>query len=141
MALRESVGGLAATFLSILRTRFELLTLEADEQKSRIVVLLGLAAGAVLCLVLAVLVFTVTVAVYFWPTEDRYVALSILAFIYFAIGVGLVVAIRSRLVNGPPPFAATLDELRRDIELVNRLKQPPSAPVPPEWMPPPGDRS
>lgn len=139
MALRQSVSGLAATFLSILHTRFELFTLEAAEQKSRLLVLAGMAAAALLCLVLAVLVFTVTVAVYFWPTEDRYVALSILAFLYFAIGVGLLVAIRSRLVNGPPPFAATLDELRRDIELVNRLKQPSSAQVPPEWLPP-GDR-
>ena len=107
--------------------------------KSRLFVLVGLAAGAAVCLVLALLVFTVTVAVYFWPTEDRYVALGILAFVYFAIGIGLLVAIRSRLVNGPQPFAATLDELRRDIELINRIKQPSSAPVPPEWMPP-GDR-
>ncbi|HZH57123.1 phage holin family protein [Yanghanlia caeni] len=139
MALRESVGGLAASLVSILRTRFELFALEAAEQKSRLFVLVGLAAGAAVCLVLALLVFTVTVAVYFWPTEDRYVALGILAFVYFAIGIGLLVAIRSRLVNGPQPFAATLDELRRDIELINRIKQPSSAPVPPEWMPP-GDR-
>ena len=141
MALRQSIGGLAATFLSILRTRFELFALEAAEQKSNILVLLGMAFGALLFLILAVLVFTVLIAVYFWPTEDRYVALAILAFIYFAVGLGLLVAVRSRLVNGPTPFAATLDELRRDIELVDRLKEPSSYPVPPEWMPPSGDRS
>lgn len=140
MALRQAVGGLAATLLSILRTRFELLTLEAAEQKSNVLALLGLAFGALIFLALALLVFTATVAVYFWPTEDRYVALGILAFVYFAIGVGLLVAARSRAVNGPAPFAATLDELRRDIELVERLKEPESRAVPPEWMPPPGDR-
>ena len=139
MALRQAVGGLAATLLSILRTRFELFALEAAEQKSNVLVLLGLALGALVFLLLALLVFTATVAVYFWPTEDRYVALAILAFVYFAIGLGLVVAVRSRLVNRPAPFAATLDELRRDIELVERLKHPSSIPVPPEWMPP-GDR-
>lgn len=141
MALRQAVGGLAATLLSILRTRFELLTLEAAEQKANVLVLLGLAFGALFCLMLALLVFTATVVVYFWPTEDRYVALGVLAFVYFAIGLGLLVAARSRLVNGPAPFAATLDELRRDIELVERLKEPESRAVPPEWMPPPGDRS
>ncbi|SRR5690554_4051004 len=140
MALRQTVGGLAATLLSILHTRFELLTLEATEQKSRLLVLMGMAASAMLFFVLAVFVFTAMVAVYFWPTEDRYMALAVLSFIYLAIAVGLVVAIRSRLVNGPPPFAATLDELRRDVDLLNRLKQPTPTPVPPEWMPP-GDRS
>lgn len=140
MALRETISGLAATLLSILGTRFELLTLEAQEQKSRLLVLVGMAVGAMLFFILAVLVFTVLVAVYFWPTEDRYMALAVLAFLYFALGVGMVVAIRSRLVNGPPPFAATLEELRRDVELINRLKHPTSTPVPPEWMPP-GDRS
>lgn len=138
MALRQTVGGLTATFLSILRTRFELFALEAAEQKANVLVLLGLAFGALIFLALALLVFTATVAVYFWPTEDRYVALAILAGVYLLIGAGLVLAARSRL-NGSTPFAATLDELRRDVELVNRIKEPSSYPVPPEWTS--GDRS
>ncbi len=140
MALRQAVGGLGATLLSILRTRFELFALEAAEQKSNVLVLLGLAFGALLFLTLSLLVFTGTVAVYFWPTEDRYLALAVLAFLYFAIGVGLLIAVRSKLVNGPTPFSATLAELRRDVELVERLKESPSQAVPPEWTPPPGDR-
>jgi len=141
MALRQAVGGIAATLMSILRTRFELFALEAAEQKANVLALLGLAFGALIFLTLALLVFTGTVAVYFWPTEDRYVALGVLAFLYFAIGLGMLIAVRSRLVNGPAPFSSTLDELRRDIELVERLKEPESRSVPPEWMPPPGDRS
>lgn len=140
MALRQAVGGLSATLLSILRTRFELFMLEAAEQRTNVLVMAGMAFGALVFLVLAVLVFTVTVALYFWPTEDRYVALAVLAFIYFALGIGLLIALRSRIVKGPTPFGATLEELRRDIQLVERLKEPSSYPVPPEWMPPPGDR-
>lgn len=140
MALRETVGGLAATLLSILRTRFELFTLEAAEQKANVLALLGMAFGALVFLILALLVFTGTVALYFWPTEDRYLALALLALIYLLIGVGLLLAVRSRLVNGPAPFSATLEELRRDIDLLERLKEPASYPVPPEWTPP-GDRS
>lgn len=140
MALRQTVGGLAATFVSILRTRFELFMLEAAEQRSNLFLIVGLALGGLIFLVLALLVFTVTIAVYFWPTEDRYIALGILAFIYFVIGVGLLVAMRSRMVNGPSPFAATLEELRRDVELMERLKEHSSVPVPPEWLPP-GDRT
>jgi len=139
MALRQAVGGLAATFLSILRTRAELFLLEASEQKSNVLIILGMMFGALLCLTLALLVFTATVAVYFWPTEERYLALAALAFLYFLIGLGLLLAVRSRVVNAPTPFSATLDELRRDIELVERLKDPSPYPVPPEWTPP-GDR-
>lgn len=140
MALRQSVSGLAATFLSILRTRFELFALEAAEQKSKVLVLLGMVFGALVFLTLAVLVFTAMVAVYFWPTEDRYLALAVLAGLYLVIGVGLLLVVRSRLVNDSMPFSATLDELRRDIELVNQLKEPSSYPVPPEWMPPGGPK-
>ncbi|HLT99292.1 MAG TPA: phage holin family protein [Burkholderiaceae bacterium] len=140
MALREAVGGLAVSLLSILRTRFELFTLEAQEQKANVLALLVLALGAIVFLILALLVFTTTIALYFWPTEDRYVALGVLAFIYFALGVGMLVAARSRATGGEAPFSATLDELRRDIELMERLKEPSSRSVPPEWMPPPGDR-
>lgn len=141
MALRQAAGGLAATFISILRTRFELFALEAAEQKANILAVLGMAFGAMLFLSMALLVFTCTVAVYFWPTEDRYLALAILAFAYFVIGVGLAVAVRSRLTKGGTPFSATLDELRRDIELIERLKEPSSRSLPPEWMPPPGGRT
>ena len=138
MALGQSVGGLASTLLSILRTRFELLTLEAAEQKSHVLVVVGMVFGALLFLTLAVLVFTATIAVYFWPTEDRYMALALLALVYLVLGVGLILGARSKLVNGPRPFAATLEELKRDVELMDRLKQGGSYPVPPEWTPPGG---
>ncbi len=115
--------------------------LEAAEQRANVLAMLGMAFAALIFLLLAVLVFTVMIALYFWPTEDRYVALAVLAFVYFVLGVGLLVALRSRLVNGPTPFSATLDELKRDVDLMERLKEPSSYPVPPEWTPPRGDRS
>jgi len=140
MALRQAVGGLAATLLSMFRTRAELFLLEAAEQRTNVLMILAMVFGGLLFLTLALLVFTVMVAVYFWPTEERYLALAVLAFIYFVIGVGFLLGMRNRVVNGPPPFAATLDELRRDIELMERLKDPSPYPLPPEWMPPSGDR-
>jgi uncharacterized membrane protein YqjE len=124
MALRQSVGDLASTLLSILRTRLELFSLEAAEQKGRVVVLMGLAAAAILFFVLAVFVFTAAVAVYFWPTEDRYLALCVLALCYLVLAAGFSWAIRSQLVHGGLPFAATIDELRRDMTLAERLREP-----------------
>lgn len=124
MALRQSVGDLACTLLSIVRTRMELFSLEATEQKGRLVVLMGLTAAALLFLTLAVLVFSIAVAVYFWPTDQRYMALCVLAACYLILGIGFLLAVRSKLVHGAMPFAATIDELRRDLALAERLREP-----------------
>ncbi len=134
MALRQSVGDLACTLLSIVRTRIELFSLEASEQKSQLITLLGMAFGALLFLTLALLVFSIAVALYFWPTEQRYLALGLLALIYGLVGAGLFLAIRHRLLYSPMPFSATVDELRRDLALAERLREPASA-VSPGDMP------
>ena len=130
MALRQSVGDMACTLLSIVRTRLELFSLEASEQKSQLIAMLGMAFGALLFLTLAVLVFSITVALYFWPTDQRYVALWLLTLFYGVLGVGLFLAVRHKLLFGPAPFSATVDELRRDLALVDRLRDPSELPAP-----------
>ena len=127
MALRQSVTDLAGTVVSALRTRLELFSLEAAEQRSRFIRLLAMTFGALLCITLAVLVFTLLLALYFWPTEYRYWALGLLALGYGLIGLWLFWAVRNALVNDPVPFSATLDELRRDASLIDRLREPAQA--------------
>lgn len=122
MGLRKSVFGVASSLVGLMRTRLELLALEAAGEKSRLLKLLGMAFAALLFLTLAVLVFTITVAVAFWPTEDRYLALGLLAALYLVVGVVLLLVVRHGLLYGPPPFAATLEELGRDAELLERVR-------------------
>lgn len=121
MALRQSVSELGSTLVSSARTRLELFALEAGQQKTSLISLLSMLFGALLFSTLAVLVFSLLLALYFWPTDYRYVALGILVVVYAALGVGLFLAIRRRLTTGPIPFAATLDELRRDAAFLERL--------------------
>ncbi len=124
MALRQNVGELACTLLSVVRTRLELFALEAGDQKSRLVAILGYAFGALLFLTLAVLVFSIAVALYFWPSDQRYLALGLLALIYCCLGIWMFLVVRHKLLRAPTPFAATLDELRRDLALIERLRDP-----------------
>jgi len=124
MALRHSVGDLATTVLSMVRTRLELFSLEAIGEKSRLIRILCMAIGAMLLLLLALLVFSVTVTLYFWPTEHRYLAMGVLALIYAVGGLGLFWGVLHSLRNGPAPFSATLEEIKRDISLANRLREP-----------------
>ncbi|AZY48378.1 phage holin family protein [Bordetella avium] len=122
MSLRTSVFGVAASLVGLARTRLELLALEAGNEKLRLLKVLGMSFGALLFLTLAVLVFTVAIAVAFWPTPDRYAALGWLAGIYGVIGVLLLWLVRRELVDGPLPFAATLEELGRDTDLLERVR-------------------
>jgi len=124
MALRHSIGDLASTVLSMVRTRLELFSLEAAGEKSRVLRLLCMAFGALLFSSLALLVFSIAVALYFWPTEARYLAIGVLALIYAVVGLGLFWGVWHCLSNGPMPFSATLAELKRDISLAERLREP-----------------
>lgn len=121
MALRQSVGELAATLLSMMRTRLELFALEASGQKSHVIRIMSLTFGALLFGAMAVLVLSIAVVLYFWPSEYRYVAMFALAGIYAALGLILFVLLRRTLTHASVPFSATLEELRRDIALVERL--------------------
>ena len=122
MALRKSLLGVASSLIELGRTRFELLALEASAEKARLLKLLGCSFAALLFLTLAVLVFSILVAGYFWPTDERYMALGALAAIYAVLGLGLLYAVRRMLTVGPAPFAATLEELARDVQLLEHLR-------------------
>jgi uncharacterized membrane protein YqjE len=122
MAIRKSLLGVASSLVELGRTRFELLALEASAEKGRLLRLLGYSFGALLFLTLAVLVFSILVAVYFWPTESRYMALGVLAAGYAVLGLILLYVVRRSLTEGPLPFAATLQELGRDAQLLDRLR-------------------
>lgn len=123
MALAQSIGGLAGTLVSIVRTRIELFSLEASEQKGRLIKLICMVLGGVLFLALAVVALSLLVALYFWSTEYRYLALWLLVLFYVVLGLGLLLTVRRALISEPGPFAATLDELRRDMAVIDRLRE------------------
>ncbi|HTK02476.1 MAG TPA: phage holin family protein [Bordetella sp.] len=123
MPLRKSLLGVASSLVDLGRTRFELLALEASAEKARLLKLLGCSFAALLFLTLALLVFSTMVAVYFWPTDERYMALGVLAAVYAVLGVALLFVVRRMLTLGPAPFSATLEELGRDVQLLERLRQ------------------
>jgi uncharacterized membrane protein YqjE len=122
MSIRKSLLGVASSVVELGRTRFELLALEAASEKARLLRLLGYSFAALLFLTLAVLVFSILVAVYFWPTEARYMALGALAAAYAIVGLALLYVVRRYLAFDPPPFAATLEELGRDVQLLDRIR-------------------
>ena len=98
---------------ALLRSRFELFTVELQEEKLRLLNLLlwlGLAAAIGTA---GVLVAIATLAFWLW-TMAGYAGLIGLAVATLAIASAILWGIRSRIRTGPKPFAQTVAEFRKD---------------------------
>jgi uncharacterized membrane protein YqjE len=111
--LLGSIKGLVATLIEIAHTRLQLLGNEIHEERLRVqqLLLLGVVAG--FFFMLAVLLFTLFVIVFFWDS-NRLLAIGAFAGFYLAIAACFVIALRSRAATGSRLFKASLGELRKD---------------------------
>ncbi len=116
-------------------TRFELFSLEAAEARALLFRRLGLALAAAACLFMALLVATLAIGLYFWPTEYRYLALGLLALAYAVAGGILAWRLCDGLARGPAPFSALVEVLGEDAEA---LRSGPARVQAPEPVPEPG---
>lgn len=109
----SSLRGFAATSVALLRTRFELLRVEAQEEVGRLAGLLLWGIAAVLLGVAGLVFFAVFLTVLLWDSQ-RLLALGIFSALFLgaaAVAVGSALRLarqKSQL------FAASLAELRRD---------------------------
>jgi uncharacterized membrane protein YqjE len=104
---------------ALLRNRFELFTVELQEEKLRLLDLLiwlGVAAA-----IGAAGIFVATIALAFWLWEAAgYAGLTALAVAALAVASGLVWMMRRRLQSGPTPFAHTMAEFTKDSECLRK---------------------
>jgi len=115
MGLLRSAQELLATVLGLARTRLELLSVEMQELLARLVLIMIGAVAAILLTALA-LGFGAVALVMVVPAEHR-VAMAAglaIAFIVAAAIIGLWVRREAKA----RPFAASLAELKRDVEVV-----------------------
>jgi len=110
----QSLRSLAATLVAILRTRFELLATEIEEERIRLLQLLFWTAGALFFFGVGVLLLVILLVAIFWDSSYRITAIVALAFIFLAGGTGMAVGVRNRMNARPRLFSASLDELARD---------------------------
>jgi uncharacterized membrane protein YqjE len=96
-----------------LHNRVELFAVELQEEKSRAIELLIFAMCGVFLGVIAVVVVTFTIA-FLLEGDARRIALIIFSALYVVGSAGFFLAVRSLLKNRPPPFSATIAELKKD---------------------------
>lgn len=109
-----SLRALMAALGELLRVRGALVGAELREEIERRKQWLVMAVLAAVLLHMALLVLTALAVVAFWDTH-RISALAAMAALYLAFGAGLLVRLRVAVAASPPPFAASLGELHRDL--------------------------
>jgi uncharacterized membrane protein YqjE len=113
LGLFSSVRRLCESVLTVLHNRVELFAVELQEEKSRAIELLIFAMCGVFLGVIAVVVVTFTIA-FLLEGDARRIALIIFSALYVLGSAGFFLAVRSLLKNRPPPFSATIAELKKD---------------------------
>lgn len=101
----------------LLATRFRLLGIELQEEMERVVMLTLLVAATAVFASMFLLLATVLLLVLFWDDYRVSVAFG-LTFIYGGLAVACLLALKRRLSDGPPPFAAVADEFEQDRQLL-----------------------
>jgi len=122
MSLRQKVGAWSQTLLSIVATRVELFALELNQEKNEFLKILVWLGGALFFGALAVIILTLLIILLFWSTEWRYWAFAVVLLVYGGASLFFVFKLLRRLNYGPVPFAASLEELQKDLQLIQQLR-------------------
>jgi uncharacterized membrane protein YqjE len=109
----QSLRNLAATLVALVQTRLELLVTEIEEERVRLLELLLWAAGALFCLGVGILLFTILLIAVFWDSH-RISVIAVLTGVFLAAGIGLAIGARNRIQIRSRLFSASLNELARD---------------------------
>jgi uncharacterized membrane protein YqjE len=115
--VKEALGTLGADLAALARVRLELFAIELKEASQRQKRMLQLAVVAALFLAAGLLAVGVLVAVLFWDTY-RVAALVAVCLAYLGIGGWAFLRLRDMVANGEPPFAATIAEFERDLDML-----------------------
>jgi uncharacterized membrane protein YqjE len=117
----NALRAFAATLEGTLRVRGQLFGVELREEIERRKQMLLLAVIGAVFLHMALVVLTFFVAVLFWDTH-RVAALGAMALLYLALGAFAILRLRAAAAASPPPFAATLSELDKDLGVLRSEK-------------------
>jgi uncharacterized membrane protein YqjE len=110
-ALRKLGGSLVGT----VHDRIELLSVEVQEEKFRLIRLFVSISAAIFAGIMALTFASITVVYLFWESA-RMTVLVGLTVTYSGALVWILIALRRYLARQPKPFAGTIQELKEDRE-------------------------
>jgi uncharacterized membrane protein YqjE len=117
--LLSSIKNLAATGASIVQTRLELLSVDVQIARSKFLQSLVMIVSALFFLFFGLVMLALLIVIYSWES-DRILALSLLTGAFISIGVILAALVIQSLRTMPKLFEASIAELAKDAEELNR---------------------
>lgn len=116
--LLQSLRNLGTTLVALVQTRLELLATDLEEERLRLLQILFWTAGALFFFGVGMLILALLAVLLLW--DGHHIGgIIALAAVFFAIGVGLAIGVRSRLQARSRIFASTVEELAKDREELN----------------------
>jgi uncharacterized membrane protein YqjE len=117
----ESLRRLCDAGLGLLQNRVELIAVEIQEEKARLVKVLILAGAMVLLGNMAAVLGTATIVVLV-DKSAQVPVLAGLSLLYLLLALGAFLALRRLLRSAPPPLKDTVSELKQDRDWLNSQK-------------------
>ena len=109
----QPIKAVLAALSSALHTRLELFVTELEEERERLKHTLVLTLLLVFGFTFGFILFTIFIVALFWQ-NGWIAAIGALALLYFAVGAGAAIKLRSAILRRPGLFPATLAELGKD---------------------------
>lgn len=117
--IRVSLARLAAAGVSVLSTRAELFAVELTEERERLTRRLAFVVVGGLLIAFAVLFVGVFVIALLWESHRLWAIVGVAA-AHLALGAYLLHRARSMGSDASSPFAATIEELKKDRASIER---------------------
>ncbi|QWD73454.1 phage holin family protein [Polynucleobacter sp. TSB-Sco08W16] len=117
--LLSSIKHLAANGASIAQTRLELLSVDVQIARSKLISLIVMIVSALFFLFFGLVMLALLIVIYSWES-DRMLALSLLTGTFLSIGLILALLIIQSLRKMPQLFEASIAELAKDKEALSR---------------------
>ena len=117
--LLSSIKSLAATGASIAQSRLELLSVDVQIHRSKIIRLMVMIVCALFFLFFGLVMFSLLIVIYSWET-DRMLALSLLSIGFISVGLIMSLLIVQSLRTMPKLFEASIAEFAKDREALDK---------------------
>lgn len=121
--LFSALKSMIATLIAIGRTRAELLVVELEEEKFRLMSLWSKAVGAAFMLAVGVIMAVFCLALSFW--EQRVLVFGLFAVLFIGGGLFLIGSLKQQARQPSKMFRASLNELESDLAQLRRHPRKP----------------